>query len=134
MARPPRYLPGSTLKRPEKEMRRFNPERRARREAEGRVYGELHQWTKRQPCILAGHADHTCQFYADRKGVESHHVKSIGSGGEDENNTLSCCPGLHDSFHRLGLTRMCEVHGMDFRSLACEYTAQFYREQRQEEE
>lgn len=106
----------------------MNPERRARRESEGLVYGELHQWTKRQPCILEDHPLHVCEFYPDRKGIESHHVKSIGSGGQDENNTVSFCPGAHDEAHRLGLVRMCEKYHRDFRSLACEVTARFCAE------
>lgn len=127
MKKPP-YMPGSTLRRPAKPMARFNPDKRARRESEGRVYGGLHAWTKRQACVLSDHPEHACGFYGDRRVVESHHVRSVGSGGEDENNTLPACPVLHDEFHTLGLTRMCERYGKDFRSLACEVTDQYVRE------
>jgi hypothetical protein len=109
-------------------MNRVNAKRRAQRESEGLVYGELHEWTKRQACILEDHPEHVCQFFSDRRAIESHHVRSVGSGGQDENNTLPVDPGLHDSFHRLGLTRMCERHGLDFRSLACEVTARYVAE------
>lgn len=121
----PPYMPGSTLRRPSKEMRRVNPERRARRESEGLVYGEIHEFTKRLPCILADHTEHCCEFYPDRREVESHHVKSVGAGGQDRNGTVPLCPGGHDEAHRRGLVGMCEKYGRDLRSLACEVTAEF---------
>jgi len=125
MKKPP-YAFNSTMRAPSKPMNRVNPERRARRESEGLVYGELHEWTKRQPCILAGHGLHQCEYYApERRGVESHHVKSVGSGGQDRNTTLPTCPALHDEFHRLGLTAICEKYRMDFASLACEVTERY---------
>jgi hypothetical protein len=134
MSDKPRYAHNSTLRAPSKEMARFNPEKRARRESEGLVYGPLHVWTKTQPCILAGHELHVCEFYGDRKGIESHHVKSVGSGGQDENNVLPTCPALHDEFHRMGLVSMCERYRMDFRSIACEVTARYERETMQGED
>lgn len=123
-----RYAHNSTLHASDKPMPRFNAKRRAQREAEGRVYGPLHEWTRRQPCILFDRPGHVCHFPLGRRFIESHHVKSVGSGGEDENNTLPVDPILHDEFHALGLTRMCEKYGLDFRSLACEVTARFGRE------
>jgi hypothetical protein len=107
-------------------MRRVNPERRARRESEGLVYGEIHEFTKRLPCTLEGHGDHTCDFYPpERRGVESHHVKSVGAGGQDRNGTVPLCPAAHDEVHRLGLTTWCDRYRMDLRSIACEVTARF---------
>lgn len=131
MTKKPRpYMPGSTLRRPEKEMRRFNPEKRARRESEGLVYGELYDWAKRQQCVGSGHELHPrCEYYPpERRGNEGHHPKTIGSGGQDRNNILTCCPLLHDEFHRLGLTQMCDRYKMDWRSVACELTEAYDRE------
>lgn len=125
MKKPP-YAPGSTLRKPDKPMARFNPERRARRESEGLVYGEIHEYTKRLPCVLADREDHICDFYPNPHGCESHHVKSVGSGGQDENNTAPMCGAAHDEVHRLGLTRWCEKYGRDLRSIACEVTARFH--------
>lgn len=125
MEKKPPYAHNSTMRGPKKPMNKVNQRRRAKRESDGLVYGDLHEWTKRQPCILADHPDHACAFYPDRKNVESHHVKSIGSGGKDENNTVPLCPRGHDEAHCLGLTRLCEKYHRDFRSLACEVTEAF---------
>ena len=116
----------STLNASDKPMRKVNPERRARRESEGLVYGPLHEWTKRQPCILASeNVIHHCESYPGRGFIESHHVKSVGAGGEDYNNTLPVCAAGHDEFHRRGLTGMCETYRRDWHSIACEVTAQW---------
>lgn len=124
--KPPRYMPGSTLRYPDKPMNRVNAKKRAMRESEGLVYGPLHQWTKRLPCVLAGHELHVCEFYADRRVIESHHaVETVGAGGQDRNNCLPCCPALHDEFHRRGLVGMCERYRRDFRSIACDLTAEY---------
>lgn len=125
MKKPP-YAPNSTLRGASKPMRRFNPEKRARRESEGLVYGDLHKWIKGQECAGAGHPLHICEYYPpERRWVESHHLKSVGSGGEDRNNCVPCCPAFHDEFHRRGLTGMCEHYGRDWRSIACEYTEDY---------
>lgn len=119
----------STLPAPTKGLPKVNKERRARRESKGRVYGELHRWTMRQPCILASeNVIHQCKSYPGRGFIESHHVKSVATGGEDYNNTLPVCAAGHDEFHRRGLTGMCETYRRDWRSLACEVTAQYLAE------
>lgn len=106
-------------------LRKVNEERRARREQEGRVYGPLHDWIKTQPCDLAGRQGHTCRFYEDRPRIESHHIKTVATGGEDRNNTVPLCPAGHDEAHALPLGDWCRKHHRDFRSVACDYTARF---------
>lgn len=128
--KPKRYAHNSTLPAPTKPMARFNAEKRARRMSEDRVYGSLHFFTKRLPCVLADVPDHVCDFYPNLSGCESHHVRSVGSGGEDENNTVPLCGAAHDEVHRLGLTTWCEKYGRDLRSIACEVTAKFIAEYR----
>lgn len=126
MSKPKRYAHNSTLPAASKPMARFNAEKRARRMSENRVYGSHHQRIKQELCVEYGNPLHDgCEFYNDRpsKGIEPHHLVSVGAGGEDRNNEVPCCHKLHDEFHRLGLTEMCERYRKDYRSIACEYTA-----------
>ena len=109
-------------------MAKVNKERRARREAADLVYGSVHEFVKQQPCVLAGVQGHTCGFFEDRPRIESHHIRSVGSGGQDRNNTISCCPRLHDEFERTPLSEMCRRWHRDFKSIAAELTAAYDRE------
>ena len=114
-------------------MARVNESRRARREEEGRVYGPVHEYVKSLSCDVAGRQRrdgtiHVCAFYEDRPNVESHHVKHVGSGGEDFNNTLPLCPKAHDEAHALPVTEWCSLYHRDFRSVCCEYSTRFYQE------
>lgn len=98
-----------------------NKERIARRKAKGDVYGPYYQAVKAlNRCWLAGHPKHRCRFFARRRGIEGDHLKTVGSGGKDENNVWPVCPGLHDLRHAKGpkhiervftvdLKRVCEV-------------------------
>jgi hypothetical protein len=123
---PRRYAHNSTLPAPTNQMRKFDPERRARRESEGLVLGDHHAWIKRQPCELYDHPDHTCGFYPDRPRIEGHHLKTRGSGGQDRDNEIPVCPVGHDELEAAGnVSSQCERFGRDFRSIACEYTARF---------
>lgn len=127
MKKPP-YAHNSTMRGPSKPMNKVNAKRRAQRESEGLVYGEIHLFTKRLPCVLSDVDGHVCDFYPNPSGCDSHHVRSVGSGGQDENNTVPMCGAAHDEVHRLGLTTWCEKYGRDLRSIACEVTARFYAE------
>lgn len=128
--RPRGYMPGSTFRYPKKEMRRFNPDKRERRQSEGKVMGDHHEWIKRQPCELADHPAHRCGFYPpERPVIEGHHLKTRGSGGQDRDNEIPCCPVAHDELHAAGdVSAQCERFGRDFRSIAVMYTEDFDEE------
>lgn len=98
-----------------------NRGRQKRRRAAGLVYGPHHEWMKGRPCVLTGL--HRCMG-----PVTGHHLKSVGSGGEDRNNQVPVCEAAHREFHDRPLSEMCDRYGWDFRSIACEYTARFDRE------
>lgn len=115
----------STLRVPAKPMRKVNEDRQRRREEADLVYGTHHEWIKTLPCDLDGRQGHTCRYYDDRPRVEGHHIKHVGSGGEDRNNEVPLCPGGHDEAHALPLTAWCRKYHRDFRSVACDYTNQF---------
>lgn len=110
----------STLSAPTKPMNKVNVGRQKRREEADLVYGSIHEFVKQQPCVLVGRQGHVCGFFEDRPRIESHHIKSVGSGGEDRNNTLSCCPKLHDEFHAAPLSDMCRRWHLDFKSIAAD--------------
>ena len=101
----------------------------ARRVEEDRVYGSHHQAIKAFPCDLQDNQHHKCGFFEDRPRIEGHHLKSVGSGGEDENNEIPCCPVLHDEFERNPLIDMCRTYHRDFKSVACDYTRRIYNEE-----
>ena len=113
----------STLPAPTKPMPKVNEARRARREAEGRVYSEHHEWIATQPCVLAGLQGHKCMGI-----VVGHHLKTVGSGGEDRNNQVPVCESAHSLFHDKPLSEVCRQFHKDFKSIACIYTEQFDRE------
>lgn len=111
-------------------MRRVNPERAARREEADLVYGTHHAFVKEGACDVRGRqrsngSIHECGFFADRPNIEGHHIKSVGSGGEDRNNEVPLCPAAHDEAHSMSVSEWCRLYHRDFRSVACEYTAQF---------
>ena len=106
-------------------MRKVNKERMERRYEADLVLGSHHRWIMTLPCDLAGHQHHECGYYEDRAPTEGHHLKSRGSGGEDRNNEIPCCPKLHDEFERTPLNEMCRRYHRDFKSVAADYTATF---------
>jgi len=109
-----------------KELPAVNKERRKRRADAGLVYGPYHRWIKQQPCALAGHPRHRCGYYEDRPGVEGHHLKHVGNGGQDRDNELPLCPVGHDHAHALGsISALCEHYGRDFRTIAALYTEDY---------
>lgn len=78
-------------KRPTKQT--GGPKRKHVRSRPG-VYGPLHRWTRTLPCLLMG---------AECEGeITSHHVKTVGSGGVDEDNTTPLCLKHHRQVHRIG--------------------------------
>lgn len=91
---------------------RINPvnrDRRAKRQAEGKVYGEYHRYVSEQPCILAFNPEGS-QCFGDTVG---HHVETVGHGGEDEGNEVSLCVQHHDEVHRLGIDTFQDRYGID---------------------
>ena len=117
----------STLARPERPMNKVNESRRARREEADLVYGTHHEWIGTLPCVLAGLQGHVCEWY-DGIPTVGHHLKSVGSGGEDRRNQIPVCGKAHAEFHAEPLSTVCRRWHRDFRSIACELTEQFDRE------
>ena len=114
-------------------LRKVNVERQKRRADAGLVYGPVHDFVKSLTCDVAGRqrsdgSIHVCGFYEDRPNVESHHIKHVGSGGEDRNNTVPLCPKAHDEAHSMPLGEWCRLYHRDARSVACDYTARFDQE------
>lgn len=108
-------------------MNKVNVERQKRREEADLVYGTHHDWIKTLTCDRAGAQNHRCRFYDDRAITEGHHLRSVGSGGQDRNNEIPCCPGLHDEFEGTPLSDMCRKYHRDFKSVASDYTNEFDR-------
>lgn len=126
---------------------KVNRERKARRKAEGLVYGPYHRATTRLPCIGVTFGwepltvlAHRCSFFSDRPGIESHHVVHVGTGGKDEENTVPVCPGLHDLIHghTWSITRRVVersiLRGRTLDSIALELAPQIREVMRREEE
>lgn len=129
MREPPRRKSfNSTLNAPTRPIAKVNKARQERREREGLVYGPIHDFVKSQPCVLVGNQHHRCGFFADRPRIESHHIKAVGAGGQDENNTVSVCPVLHDELESKPLSEVCRKYHIDFKSTAAELTLRFYQQ------
>jgi hypothetical protein len=74
-----------------------NQARKARRKEAGDVYGPYHRTVASFSCIGRGSVKHiVCESFPGRAPIESHHVRSVGAGGKDEENTVPVCPALHD--------------------------------------
>lgn len=116
------YAHNSTLRVPRAPMKKRNEERQQRRQEADLVYGTHHQAIKTFTCDLIDHQHHKCGYFEDRPKVEGHHLRSVGSGGEDRNNEIPACPVLHDEFERTPLSEMCRKYHRDFKSVACDYT------------
>lgn len=82
--------PGAGRLRASAGLPRVNAKRQAKREAEGKVYGEYHDAMARMPCILAGRGGARC--YGK---VAGHHVVPVARGGEDFGNETPLCAGHH---------------------------------------
>ena len=111
-------------------MNKVNKARLERRERDDRVYGSHHSFIKEGACDVrlrqrANGSIHECGFFADRPNIEGHHIKSVGSGGEDRNNEVPLCPAAHDEAHSLSVSDWCRLYHRDFKSVAAIYTEQF---------
>jgi len=100
-----------------KRMNPYNRKRKAKRKAEGLVYGPYYIWAAAQPCEEAGSPLHRCGRSADRR-PEAHHLKHVGSGGKDAGNLIFTCHALHDEFHSKTLGDMEHKYRKDYRARA----------------
>lgn len=75
-------------------LKKYNPRRRAKRKREDRIYGSYFRWAKTRPCRFLSRGNHRCWG-----GPTAHHIKSVGSGGEDHGNCLPVCEGMHTEIH-----------------------------------
>lgn len=78
-----------------------NKARKAKRKADGLVYGPYHDFVGTLPCLLRTNVIHMC-----RGTVRGHHIVSVGAGGVDEGNEVPLCDAGHTlsmkSVHALG--------------------------------
>lgn len=105
-------------------MNKVNESRRQRREAEDLIYGSHHSWIGSLPCVLADVDGHRCEWF-DGIPTVGHHLRSVGSGGEDRRNEVPVCGLAHAEFHALPLSAICRKYHRDFKSMASEYTERF---------
>lgn len=90
-------------------IRARNGERKAKRAAEGKVYGSYHRWIGTFPCAVG----RDC-FGA----VKGHHLKTVGSGGEDVANEVPLCIKHHSAAHGLTLADFERIYGVDLETVA----------------
>jgi hypothetical protein len=88
---------------------------KARQAKEGKVYGPHHQHVKALArCVMAGIAGHVCGGEWD-----SHHVKTVGSGGKDAGNVVPMCRDAHREVHALAPSKWeAKYPGVDLKALA----------------
>lgn len=98
-------------------LRAVNPARKAKRREAGEVYGPGYLWMTRQPCILRSRPDHRCAWSQDRQ-PEAHHVKSVGAGGRDAEDTVPVCHVAHDALHSMGPETFERRHNVSLTTLA----------------
>lgn len=87
-------------------MRRVNPERAARRNAE--TFGECARMARLLPCAVCLRAPPS----------DPAHVLSRGAGGKDWANVAPLCRRHHDEQHQLGLRSFGLRHGIDLGAVA----------------
>jgi len=75
-------------------LRKYNRKRQAKRKAGDRVKGSYFRWAKTKPCTFLFRGNHRCWG-----GMTAHHVRSVGAGGEDFENCLPVCEGMHSEIH-----------------------------------
>jgi hypothetical protein len=61
-----------------------------------------------------------CHF-CGKRGWWAHHVKTVGSGGQDAFNLIPVCLSCHTDVEKKGLTRFCEKSGDDLKAIALVY-------------
>src|SRR5688572_27318572 len=76
---PPKRRTPMTAK---KRMNKVNADRKAKRKADDLVYGSFFQWVKTHPCAAEGEG---VECFGE---VTAHHLKSVGSGGQDAGNLV----------------------------------------------
>jgi hypothetical protein len=72
-----------------------NRKRKAKRLAEGKVYGLTHRAYDAMPCFLEGL--HECWL-----PVRGHHRKSVKNGGQDSDGEIPACIRAHAELHDCG--------------------------------
>jgi len=112
----------------------MNRERKAKRRAEGLVYGPYHRWVADEsnaPCALRqGSGGHACGFFPYRARMEGHHLKKVGSGGKDAANEVRVCAFAHDLLEDHPGTMWAKTeHGVDLIGIALDLWARYQREQ-----
>lgn len=95
-----------------------NPERQARRQDEGRVYGPFFRWVRENgACLLAGKPGHICTY-----GIDPHHIVTVGADGVDERNLAPLCRMAHTlsplSVHELSTEMFERIWGVDLQAAA----------------
>lgn len=105
---------------PSKPLPFSNPKRKAKRKAEGEVYGPGWTWiSENLPCAVRVHPDHRCIG----KGP-AHHLKTVGSGGKDEENCVPACIQFHTECHA-SEKKVEARYGLDLKGIAVEAWAQY---------
>jgi hypothetical protein len=74
-----------------------NAKRKARRMADDKVYGSYFRYVKDFPCAVQGEG---VECFGE---VTGHHLKSVGSGGQDAGNLVPLCAGHHTEIHTIGM-------------------------------
>ena len=116
-------------------MRAVNPERKAKRKEAGEVYGPYHRWVaddSEAPCVLYRRGGHLCEWVGDRRRMEGHHVKRVGSGGKDAGNEVRVCPLAHDTIEATApsvLVRRYDGVDLEAEALALYVSSPFYHEE-----
>jgi hypothetical protein len=109
-----------------------NAKRQAKRQEADDVYGSYYRWVRDEsgePCALVlGHGGHRCGYYGDRRKMEAHHLKTVGSGGKDAANLVRICPLAHDLIHQHGANYARDEHGLDLIGTARAMHAYYVRE------
>lgn len=101
-----------------------NAKRKAKRKAEKKVYGPGWKWISQNlPCAALGHPDHRCIGAR----CPAHHLETVGSGGQDEENCVPACVQLHTEMHQ-SEDRVETRYGLDLKAIAVEAWAK-YREE-----
>lgn len=118
------YMHNSTFRVARQGLNKVNWDKRNRRSDEDLVKGSHHRAIMTFPCALADDPQKMpCASYTGRAPIEGHHLKTVGSGGQDRDNEIPVCNAHHDECHRAGdISSQCERFKRDLRSLACEYT------------
>ena len=109
-----------------------NAKRQAKRQEADDVYGSYYRWVRDgsgEPCALTlGHGGHRCGYYGDRRRMEAHHLKTVGSGGKDAANLVRVCALAHDMIHDGGRNYAREEHGLDLIKIALSIYARYTRD------